>query len=128
MGLYFEPGSQKSRRTLAVFAVFAVFAANYQLPKSRFPQKSWAADGSANKKTAERPLFSRCFCEKVARITKVALSRDSLSASFGEIGMLKDIITTPYCQLNKYLFGMIRFTVAGCHRDSVLDHSVGPVR
>jgi hypothetical protein len=55
----------KSRRGIAqrvaLFAVFAVLAGNYQPSTSRSPQKSWVADGSADKITAKCSLFLRCF-------------------------------------------------------------------
>jgi hypothetical protein len=44
-----------------LLAVLAVFAASYQPAHDRSPQKPWAADGSANKRTAKRWLFRRCF-------------------------------------------------------------------
>jgi hypothetical protein len=47
-------------RHMALLAVFAVFAGNYQRMRSRNPQKSWVSDGSANARTARRPLFRRC--------------------------------------------------------------------
>src|SRR3954464_14465021 len=51
-----------------LLAVLAVFAASYQPAHDRSPQKPWAADGSANKRTVKRWLFRRCFslsCQKV---------------------------------------------------------------
>jgi hypothetical protein len=38
-------------------AVFAVFAANYRRERSRFPQKSWTADGLEKGRTARFWLF-----------------------------------------------------------------------
>jgi hypothetical protein len=40
---------------VTVLAVFAVLPTNYQRSTSRSPRKSWAADGSAMRKTARLP-------------------------------------------------------------------------
>jgi hypothetical protein len=57
---------------------------------ARFPQKSWSAGGSTKEKTAERPLFFRCFplfCEKLQQSRRWLYPGNRFSASFGEIRM-----------------------------------------
>src|SRR5689334_21711522 len=62
IGIGDDPGNRSGRHhagprrmvsyRVAPLAVFAVRPANYQRLRSRRPQKSWAADGSANDRTA----------------------------------------------------------------------------
>jgi hypothetical protein len=55
-----DPPYRKNPRCISVFAVFAAFAGNYQRTRLLSPQKSWAGDGLANKRTAESSLFRCC--------------------------------------------------------------------
>src|SRR3984893_15991924 len=50
-----------------LLAVFAVFAADYQRSTSRSPQKSWAADGLANSRTAAAPAVLSLFSAVLVR-------------------------------------------------------------
>jgi hypothetical protein len=64
---------RSSARPDSCWLFLLFFAADYQPSASRFPRKSWGAEGSANEKTARLWLFLRCFTEKTAGIANAAL-------------------------------------------------------
>jgi hypothetical protein len=66
---------------IAPLAVFAVRPANYQPLRSRRPQKSWAADGSANDRTAGSLAVLSLFWFETAAWARTTLSLGTASTT-----------------------------------------------